>query len=74
MEISQVAVASEEQSSTAEEVSRNIDSINTVVSETASGIEQVAQAATDLNAMAEELRTLISQFSFSKEKGLAKYN
>jgi methyl-accepting chemotaxis protein len=60
--INQVAAASEEQSSTAEQISKNIVSINNVTQENASGSQQIARAAEDLNKLTETLRNMISQF------------
>ncbi|MFQ5531583.1 MAG: methyl-accepting chemotaxis protein, partial [Candidatus Nanoarchaeia archaeon] len=47
--INQVAVASEEESATAEQISRSIEGINSVSQETATGIQQIAEAAEDLS-------------------------
>jgi len=66
MEINQVAAASEEQSTTAEQISRNIDGINTVANETARGIEQIADATNDLHRLTERLNDLIDQFIFDE--------
>jgi methyl-accepting chemotaxis protein len=67
-EVSQVATASEEQSITAEQISRNIESINSVTNETATGIQQVARAAEDLNRLTNNLQNLISNFKMNSEK------
>ncbi|MBA4252255.1 MAG: hypothetical protein C0442_11110, partial [Chlorobiaceae bacterium] len=47
---------------TAEEIGKNIDSINTVTQETASGIQQIAKAAEDLNRLTVSLQDLIGRF------------
>ena len=47
-DVNQVASASEEQSVTAEQISKNIEAINSVSHENASGIAQVARSAEDL--------------------------
>ena len=60
--ISQVAAASEEQSSTAEEISKNIEGISSVASESAQGIQQIAQAADDLNRLTDNLEHLLGKF------------
>jgi len=60
--VNQVAAASEEQSTTAEEISRNIEGITNVSQETASGIQQIAHAAEDLNRLTENLLNLITRF------------
>ncbi|MCK9281681.1 MAG: methyl-accepting chemotaxis protein [Melioribacteraceae bacterium] len=66
MEINQVAAASEEQSSAAEEIAKNIDSISSVTQESAAGIQQVARTAEDLNQLTTNLHNLISQFTIEK--------
>ncbi|MDP1994142.1 MAG: methyl-accepting chemotaxis protein, partial [Ignavibacteria bacterium] len=45
----QVAAASEEQSSAAEQISKNIEAISSVTHESAAGVQQIARAAEDLN-------------------------
>jgi methyl-accepting chemotaxis protein len=67
-EVSQVAAASEQQSITAEQISRNIDSINNVTLETVAGIQQVARAAEDLNRLTENLQDLIGRFAIGHER------
>ncbi|MCB9219517.1 MAG: HAMP domain-containing protein [Ignavibacteriales bacterium] len=63
LEIStQVAAASEEQSTTVEQIGKSVDGINSVAHESASGVQQVAGAATDLSRLAENLQSLVSQF------------
>lgn len=65
--ISQVATASEEQSTAAEQISKSIDGINNVTQETASGIQQIALAAEDLNKLTEGLQKLVSRFSLNNQ-------
>jgi methyl-accepting chemotaxis protein len=60
--ISQIAVAGEEQSSTSEEISKNVEAISSVTGETASGAQQIAKAAEDLNRLTENLQDLVSAF------------
>ncbi len=62
----QVAAASEEQSSASEIISTNIESINNVSQEFASGIQQVARAAEDLNRLTDNLQSLINQFKIEQ--------
>ena len=66
-EISQVATASEEQSSTSEQVSQNIVMINNVSSETLIGIQQVATATYELNQMTENLQEILKQFKMDSQ-------
>ena len=60
--IGQVAAASEEQSSAAEQISRSIEGINNVTQQSATGIQQIARAAEDLNNLTVNLQTLIEHF------------
>jgi methyl-accepting chemotaxis protein len=60
--IEQVAISSSEQTSVAEEIGVNINTINTVSQETAMGIDQVAEATEDLNHLTELLLELTTQF------------
>jgi methyl-accepting chemotaxis protein len=65
--IRSIAAAAEQQSAAGEEVSRNIQGINSVTSETALGAEQAAQAAAELSSKAESLRGLVSRFKLNPE-------
>lgn len=67
MAIDQVAAASEQQTTTADEVSRSIDSINSVISESARGVEQIAASATILNNISESLANMIKEFNLHSE-------
>ncbi len=60
--ISQIAIASEEQSTASEQISRNIEAMNAVTAESATGLRQIAQASEDLNRMTESLHQLIGHF------------
>ncbi len=60
--INQIAAASEEQSSTSEQISKNVEAISSVSAESAQGISQIARSADDLNRLAENLRNLVSEF------------
>jgi methyl-accepting chemotaxis protein len=64
----QVAAASEEQSSAAEQISRNIEAINNVTQESASGIQQVARASEDLSKLTVNLQDLISKYKIENVK------
>lgn len=63
--VAQVASASEEQSSTSEIISRNVESISKVTNENAAGIQQIAGSADELNKMTDNLKELLTQFNFS---------
>ncbi len=72
--ISQVAVASEEQSSAAEQISKNIESITAVTHQSASGVQQIARATEDLNRLTLNLQELISKFEIEKPVKHAQIN
>ena len=58
----QIAVASEQQSQTSEEISRNILDISNISEESAAGMEQLSIANKELASMTQKLQTLVSQF------------
>jgi methyl-accepting chemotaxis protein len=60
--IRQIATASEEQSKGAEEISQNVEAINTVTVESASGADRLAKAAENLNNQTLDLGRLVGQF------------
>ena len=66
--ITQVAAASEEQSSAAEEIGKNIEAINQVTQETAGGIQQIAQASEDLSRLTITLQELIAKFKLDENQ------
>lgn len=61
-QISEIAVATEEQSTTSEEISRNVESISTVTAESAEGISEIARAASQLNRVTNDLEGMIDRF------------
>jgi methyl-accepting chemotaxis protein len=63
----QVAAASEEQSATAEQISKNIDGINNVSRQSAEGVHQMAKAAEDLNRLTFKLQEMVSKFKIDDE-------
>jgi PAS domain S-box-containing protein len=65
--MTQIAAASEEQSSTSEQISRNVESISTVSAESANGISQIARAADDLNRLTDSLQNIISNFKLHRQ-------
>ncbi len=65
--ISQIAAASEQQSSASEQISKNVDAISSVTGETASGAQQIAKAADDLNRLTENLREMVLSFNLDEE-------
>lgn len=63
--VTQIAAASEEQSSASEQISKNVEAISTVTQQTASGTQQIARAAEDLNRLTENLQQLVAKFKLS---------
>ncbi|UCC43507.1 MAG: HAMP domain-containing protein [Candidatus Zixiibacteriota bacterium] len=60
--IQQMATATGEQSSAAEQISQNVQQISSVTTETAKGAEQSANAAESLYRQVEELQKLVTRF------------
>ena len=60
----QVASASEQQSISAEVISKNIIDISNVTQQSAAGIEQISCSADSLNKINQKLELLINQFKF----------
>lgn len=60
--INQVAIASNDQSNKAEQISKNIALITNVAQESATGIQQIAHTADDLNKLTENLQQLVQMF------------
>ena len=65
--VTQIAVASEEQSSASEEIAKNVENINAVTHQFAQGVKQVAQSAEDLKGLAEEVQGLLLKFTLFSE-------
>lgn len=64
--ITQVAAASEEQSSAAEQISKNIEGISNVTNESAAGVQEIARASEDLSRLTINLQELISKFKIDE--------
>lgn len=60
--IRQISSASQEQTVTANQISKNIDAISSVTQESTSGVQQIARTAEDLNRLTENLQHLIDRF------------
>jgi len=71
--ISQVATASEEQAATSEQISKNIEAMNHVARESADGVQQIAQAAEDLNRITNKLHDLIGRIKLDNSEGNFNY-
>lgn len=65
-EVNQVAVASEEQSSVAEEISKNIDGIRMVAEQSAGNMTEISNAAGSLTNTTIELKELVEQFRLNE--------
>jgi methyl-accepting chemotaxis protein len=68
--VNHIAAASEEQSATSKQISKNITSISRVTAESAKNVEDVASTANKLAKMTETLTTLISQFKVNATHSL----
>ena len=66
--VTQIAAASEQQSSASEQISKNVEGISTVTGESAHGTQQIARTAEDLNKLTENLQRLISGFKVSQNQ------
>nr|HPI19467.1 methyl-accepting chemotaxis protein [Candidatus Kapabacteria bacterium] len=60
--INQIAAASEEQSSTSEEIAKNVGTISHVTNDSARRIQDIAHSSEDLSKLTEQLRSLVTQF------------
>lgn len=67
--VRQIAVAAEEQSATSEEISSNINDIAEVSNKTSEGVGDISVASTDLNHVAEELKSIVNSFVLLKNSG-----
>lgn len=67
-QINQVASAIEEQSTTSEQISQNVTSINMVTNENANGISQIVLAAEDLNSLTSNLYEIVNKFKVVEDK------
>jgi len=60
--IAQIATAAEEQSSAAEQISKNVENVASIAKESATGAEQSAAAAEELNRQAEGMQQMVAKF------------
>ncbi len=70
--VTTIAAASEEQSTTSEQISRSIEMISTATQESAAGISQIAGSTDSLNRLTEELRQLIGRFRLGDQESVMK--
>jgi methyl-accepting chemotaxis protein len=65
LQISQIATAAEEQTSTTHEINATVQRMTDEVSKTAHGAQSAAEAASRLSVLAEGLERLVGQFKLS---------
>ncbi len=65
--VAHIAVASEQQTTTSEQITQNVEGISIVTAETANGIQQIAHAAEDLNGLTKSLQELVAKFKLQSE-------
>ncbi len=65
--VTQIAAASEEQSSASEQISKNVEGISAVTHQSASGTQQIARTAEDLNRLTENLQQVLEQFKIEPD-------
>ncbi len=65
--IRQIATASEQQSTAAEQISKNVENVTAITKETATGAQQSAAAAEELNRQAEGMQKMVSQFRLKEQ-------
>jgi methyl-accepting chemotaxis protein len=68
--VNQIATATEEQSATADEISRSMDSISDVAKTNVSAIGEVSSATDETARLATELKDLVSNFKINKSSGV----
>jgi methyl-accepting chemotaxis protein len=64
--MTQIAAASEEQASASEHVSKNAEGMAVVTGQSSQAVQQVAQAAEDLNRLAARLKDLLGKFRYEE--------
>lgn len=65
--INQIATASEQQSTTSEEIAKNIDTISSVSSQAADGASHIALSINELSNMTNELQNLLKRFNLNQD-------
>ena len=69
--VAQMATATEEQSVTSEDVSRNVHGISAVSNGLAAGVAQIARSTNGLNDLADGLGELVASFTVSEDPAAA---
>ena len=65
MQVNQIATAAEQQTTTTNEIARNIHQISSVVMESTEGAQGSASTANNLSCLADELQRVVGQFKLS---------
>ena len=65
--ISEIAVANNQQASTSEQISRNVELIAKVAEETSRGVNETAKSVNDLSKISEKLNQIVSKFKIGEE-------
>ena len=68
--VRQIAVASEQQTSGADEISRNVEAISTVTQQASKSAEQLAITADNLNKQTGSLRQIVDQFALRDSESI----
>ena len=69
MEVSHIATAAEEQSSSVHGMTGNIRQVTGIIRESGAGAQEFAGAAAQMHLMAEELKRMVSRFSVGEQRG-----
>ncbi len=64
--INQIAAASEQQSSTSEEIAKNVAAISEVSSHSSRRVQEIAHSAEDMTSLTESLKNMMSQFKIEQ--------
>lgn len=67
--ITQIATAATQQSSTTEEITRNLDKISKLVTDSASEAQRSATACQDLSSLAVDLERMVGSFKLDSASG-----
>lgn len=73
--VGQLASTSEQQSTTGEEIARNLQAISTVTHQTSSGIQEMARTTENLTHLSKRVQELLSKFKIdSSERRMGSYS
>ncbi|BBM72925.1 methyl-accepting chemotaxis protein [Rhodothermus marinus] len=68
--VTQIAAASEEQSTTSDQISRSVEMISNLSHESARGVEQIARAAENLSRLTDELNEMVRRFRLAQREAV----